>query len=349
MFDRSQLFEQLRIELSAQHMRMMAGSGVFAMSPSLAWDGFNRMNRRVKAELLPLPVADFDSKVTAQPTDAQIAALYEEGKDRYASPDSPEAGFKRRRTIAFQYLKADFEKFLQEQMAAITKEQVEEYYEKNKNDFKVTEAAPPAGGEAKPADQQPAPDEAKKVESEPAAKQPPADTPAAKEEAKEEEVELKLDAPASNDSPKPDGESKQSRHSPRQGDGAVAFVSYNAEESAPAPTEPAAQPAASDAPAAPAEKEPVPEAKTEAVPEPAAKAETPPEAAAKQPPRKRRKARPARSPPRNPPRKSLRIPPRTEPKEAPAATSEPPVQYKPLSEVEQEIRRNLARAPRRTR
>ena len=61
-FDRSQLFEQLRIELSAQHMRMMAGSGVFAMSPSLAWDGFNRMNRRVKAELLPLPVADFEEQ-----------------------------------------------------------------------------------------------------------------------------------------------------------------------------------------------------------------------------------------------------------------------------------------------
>ena len=231
-------------------------------------------------------------------------------------------------------------------MAAITKEQVEEYYEKNKNDFKFAEAAPPAGGEAKPADQQPAPDEAKKVESEPAAKQPPADTPAAKEEAKEEEVELKLDAPASNDSPKPDGESKQSRHSPRQGDGAVAFVSYNAEDSAPPPTEPAAQPAAGDAPAAAPEKEPVPEAKTEAVPEPAAKAETPPEAS-------RQAAAPGSAARRGRQRDCQGARQGKEPKEpakeAPAASGEPAVTYKPLSEVEQEIRRNLARAPRRTR
>jgi hypothetical protein len=348
VFDRSQLFEQLRIELSAQHMRMMAGSGVFAMSPSLAWDGFNRMNRRVKAELLPLPVADFDSQVTAQPTDVQVAALYEEGKDRYASPDSPEAGFKRRRTIAFQYLKADFEKFLQEQMASITKEQVAEYYEKNKNDFKVTEAAPAAGGEAKPADPQPAPDEAKKVDSEPAAKQPPVDKPAAKQEgkdeAKEDEVELKLDAPASNDRPKPDSESKQSRRSPRQGDAAVAFVSYNAEVSAPAPAEPAAQPAAGDAPAAAAEKEPVPEAKTEAAPEPAAKAETPPEAAAKQPPQEAPQGDAGKEIPKEPAKEEPKEEPKEPAKEAPATSAEPP-QYKPLAEVEQEIRRNLARAP----
>jgi hypothetical protein len=345
MFDRSQLFEQLRIELSAQHMRMMAGSGVFAMSPSLAWDGFNRMNRRVKAELLPLPVADFDSKVTAQPTEAQIAALYEEGKDRYAFPDSSEAGFQRRRTIAFQYLKADFEKFLQEQMAAITKEQVEEYYEKNKNDFKVAEAAPAAGGEAKPADQQPAPGEAMKVESEPAAKQPPADEPAAKEQAKEEEVELKLDAPASNDSPKPDGESKQSRRSLRQGDGPLTFVSYNAEESAAAPAEPAASPAAGDAPAAAAEKEPVPEAKPETMPEPAATAETPPEATPKQPPQEAPQDEAGKETAKEPPQEPAKEEPKEPAKEAPAASSEPPAQYKPLSEVEQEIRRNLARAP----
>ncbi len=325
-FDRSQLFEQLRIELSAQHMRMMAGSGVFAMSPSLAWDGFNRMSRRVKAELLPLPVADFVGQVTAQPTEAQMDALYEEGKDRYASPDSPEAGFKRRRKIAFQYLKADFEKFLQEQMAVITKEQVAEYYEQNKNDFKVTEAPPADTGEAKPADSQPqpAPEEAKKPDSAPAAKQPPADQPAAKE------VELDLDAPATNKPAMPKGESKQSRLQPR--DIPLKFVSYNAEESA------AAQPAG-DAPAA--AKEPAPAAKAESVQEPAAKPEAAPEAAAKQPPQQ--------APPEETAKETPKEPAKAESKEAakdaPAASGEPPVKYKPLSEVEQEIRRNLARAP----
>ncbi len=79
-FGKSQLFEQLRTELLAQHMRMMAGSGLFAMSPGLAWDAYNRMNRRVKTELLPLDVNDFTNQVTAQPTEAEIEALYSEGK-----------------------------------------------------------------------------------------------------------------------------------------------------------------------------------------------------------------------------------------------------------------------------
>lgn len=327
-FDRAQLFEQLRIELSAQHMRMMAGSGVFAMSPSLAWDGFNRMSRRVKAELLPLPVADFQSKVPTQPTEDQIVALYEEGKDRYASPDSPEPGFKSRHKIAFQYLKADFEKFLQEQMAAVTKEQVEEYYEKNKNDFKVTETPPVEPGKATTPTNPPpaAPEEAKNPASEPAAKQPTADPPAAKE------VELDLDAPATNKSPTPDGESKQSRREGR--DSQLTFVSYNAAESAPTPSEPAPAPPAGDAPVAAAEKEPAPAAKTEPAQTPAAKAETPPEAAAKQPPQEA------------PPAEAAEEAPKAPAKEAPAkASSEPPAKYKPLSEVEQEIRRTLARAP----
>jgi|GEM_PF-1095918 len=165
-FGQAQLFEQLRMELLAQHMRVMAGSGLFAMSPSLAWDAFNRLNRAVKAELLPLSVEDFQSKVTAQPTEAEVAALYEEGKSRYASPDLPEPGFKRRRKIAFQYLKADFEKYLQQEMTTLTQEQVAEYYEKNKNDFKVPES-PPAE-EKKPAEK-PEPDAGGTAPKQPAA------------------------------------------------------------------------------------------------------------------------------------------------------------------------------------
>jgi len=313
--DRSQLFDQLRMELAAQHMRMMAGSGLFAMSPSLAWDGFNRLNRRVKAELLPLAVADFEGQVTGQPTGAQIAALYEEGKDRYPFPNSPEAGFKRRPKIAFQYLKADFEKFAQEQMAAVTQEKIEEYYENNKSDFKVPDQAPdeePEPTDAMPGDETPteAPTEAPAdappaetmpetapADSEPAkpaeptttddakeaaAEQPPAEAPPAEPAAKD--GELNLDAPGTSPTPAPEGESKQSRRDEPQRREQTVFVSYAGEE-------------------------PVAE-----MPGDAAAGETATGDAA--------------------------------PGDAAAGeTVEPPVQYKPLSEVEAEIRRSLARAP----
>ena len=349
-FGQAQLFEQLRMELLAQHMRVMAGSGLFAMSPSLAWDAFNRLNRAVKAELLPLSVEDFQSKVTAQPTEAEVAALYEEGKSRYASPDLPEPGFKRRRKIAFQYLKADFEKYLQQEMTTLTQEQVAEYYEKNKNDFKVPESPPAeekkpaekpepdAGGTApkqpaaatekpeakpakakpetksdKPADAKPA--DAKPAEAKPAEAKPESGKPAAAKSKPAEaakEAELKLNPPASKAAPVQAGESKQSENRASRRGTEVMFVSYNAE---------------ADVQEAPAETK----KEKEAPKQEAAKAAKDP--VAKQTP----KAPPA-------------APPAVEPPKSDAAKSEekkdePPAKYKPLAEVEQEIRRNLARAP----
>jgi hypothetical protein len=50
-----QLFEQLRTELRAQNLRMMANSGCSPSRPVSAWNYFNRLNRRVEAEMLPLP------------------------------------------------------------------------------------------------------------------------------------------------------------------------------------------------------------------------------------------------------------------------------------------------------
>jgi len=408
-FGKAQLFEQLRTELLAQHMRFMAGSGVFAMSPGLAWDAFNRLNRAVKTELLPLPAEDFKSKVTAQPTEAEVSALYEEGKSRYAAPDAAEPGFKRRRKIAFQYLKADFEKYLQQEMAALTQEQVAEYYEKNKGDFKVPESPPaeekkPAGKpeagagdaapkqppadlekpeakpteakpEAKPAEAKPAkpkpepakpaetkpepakPTDAKPADDKPAPAKPtdakpepakPAEAPSTKpattpeptpkeKESAAKEVELNLDPPASKDAPAKAGESKQSRNRTSPPPAAFVFVSYNAGETA----EEAPQEAAKEAP-----KEEPKEAKKDAAAKeppkdaPAAKSETPPAPKADvKPP-----APPAgqEKPPAAPP---VAAPPESASAKPEEKKDEPPAKYKPLAEVEQEIRRNLARAP----
>ncbi len=134
-----QLFEQLRKELQAQNLRMMANSGLFAITPVSAWNYFNRLDRRVETEMLPLPVEDFLGQVSQEPTRAEIQALYEEGKDRIPDPFSPEPGFKRPLRIAFQYLKADFERFLEAEMAKVDDDQVQAYYEENQQDFRVPE------------------------------------------------------------------------------------------------------------------------------------------------------------------------------------------------------------------
>lgn len=387
-FGKAQLFEQLRTELLAQHMRFMAGSGVFSMSPSLAWDAFNRLNRAVKTELLPLPAEEFKSKVTGQPTEAEVAALYEEGKSRYAAPDVAEPGFKRRRKIAFQYLKADFEKYLQQEMASLTQEQVAEYYEKNKSDFKVPEPPPaeakkpaeakPAEAkpaEAKPAEPKPAkakPDSAKPADAKPEPTKPadakpepakpepakpadvksepakpaeapstkpasePAPTPKDKDEAAKE-VELNLDPPASKDAPAKTGESKQSRNRAAPPGAPFMFVSYNAGEADKEAPQETAKESPKEKP-----KEPKNDAAAKAPPKdvPAANSESPPapKADAKPPTPPAGHEKPPAAPP-------VAAPPESASAKPEEKKEEPPAKYKPLAEVEQEIRRNLARAP----
>jgi hypothetical protein len=138
-FAEQQLLEQMRTELMAQQMGMLAASGLLGITPDSAWDYFNRMHRRLKVELLPFSADELKSDVKEEPTAAEVQQLFDAGKDRLPQPSSPEPGFKRRRKIAFEYLKADYNKFLEKEMAAVTEQQVEEYYKKHLDDFKEPE------------------------------------------------------------------------------------------------------------------------------------------------------------------------------------------------------------------
>ena len=70
------------MELAAQRMLIMSQGGLHAAAPELLYECYNRLNRRVTAELLAVDVADFVGEV-AEPTDQDIAALYEKGKDGF--------------------------------------------------------------------------------------------------------------------------------------------------------------------------------------------------------------------------------------------------------------------------
>ncbi|MFV1965014.1 MAG: hypothetical protein ACC628_06295 [Pirellulaceae bacterium] len=191
-----QLFEVLRTELLAQNYMLMIHPNLFlnrgeTLSPYAAWQYHLQLNRRVKAEIVPLNVADYADRV-GEPTKEEIRALFDEGKDRYPDPDSPEPGFKRRRKIAFQFVVADFDQLVERDMPAareaVTDEEIQAHYQSNKERYQEldlpTEKAPPAEGAAaeKPASDgqekvTPVSDEKEPVETPKTAdEKPPAET-----------------------------------------------------------------------------------------------------------------------------------------------------------------------------
>jgi len=162
-FTQQRLMDQLQHELLAQQMLMLSQAGIvgqtgFVLPPHEAWELHNRMRRRAQTEMVALKVDDFKSQVTRPPTDAEVLALYEAAKDRFPDPNSPEPGFRRRPRAGFEYVRADFSKFLEEEVAkvkdSITDADIEAYYNQNKERYRMLDLPPsetsPSGGAETP-------------------------------------------------------------------------------------------------------------------------------------------------------------------------------------------------------
>ena len=131
------LFALLAREIKAHKVRGLVQSGSFPASPVAGWDYYNRLNRLIKAEIMPIMVDDYLDKV-GEPSDAEVEALFEKYKNQYAHPLSPEPGFRQRERRAFQYVKLDYNAFLEEEKAAVTDEEVQKYYNENKQQYRTT-------------------------------------------------------------------------------------------------------------------------------------------------------------------------------------------------------------------
>ncbi|MFT5527139.1 MAG: hypothetical protein ACI9HK_005121, partial [Pirellulaceae bacterium] len=103
------VFDQLRTTLLAQNVRMLAESGLGSVPPEVAWDYFNRLYRRVSAEVYPISVDAFYDKVEDKPTDAQLQEFYEEHKAQYEDRGRSTPGFRTRPKAKFQYIRFDYE------------------------------------------------------------------------------------------------------------------------------------------------------------------------------------------------------------------------------------------------
>ena len=327
----NQLFDLLKQELLAQKLEQIFLHSLSGVTPAERWDCFQRLNRRVTAEVVPVEVSALVDKV-ADPDEATLAAFFEKYKEKPFVPGSPEPGFLVPEKIALEYFKADFERLTE--IVEVSDAEVQAYYEENKEQLyrreklpempdetpaeeqPETEAPPSAAPAETPAPSEPQPD----ATEEPAADEPeteappsaaPAETPTPSEPQPDAMEEPAADEPETDAPP----EESSSATWPRRLHLAAlerTAESEDAELPAPAGEGPTLSAANEDLPSQPPAAEPD---------KPAAE----PDASAAEP------AQPTAESEK----------PADEPTAAAAAEEEPP-EYVPLSEVVDEIRRRLA-------
>ena len=125
---RDQLFSTLRRRITrAEYLRLIASGDV--MTPDDAWNYYNRLTRRINATVVEFKAEDY--LATPTPSDRQIEEFYDKYKDQFPLPSSPDPGFKQHHQFAFGYLKAGFDKFMEEEKAKISAEDVQKHYDEN--------------------------------------------------------------------------------------------------------------------------------------------------------------------------------------------------------------------------
>ncbi|WP_143543924.1 hypothetical protein [Rhodopirellula sp. MGV] len=194
-----QLLDMLRKQLLAQLYFQAADAsvsmgGMPVASPLEHWNNFLKLNQQASVAAYGVLVNDFISKTDENPSESTIVALYEAGKERYPSDQSPEPGFRRRDSASFEYLLADLQAFRDAEAAKLSDEEIRAEYEKRKEggafvlppDVIVEPTVEMPATEETPSAEEAASEEAMtEGEAEPAATEPAATEPA---EAAEEEM-----------------------------------------------------------------------------------------------------------------------------------------------------------------
>lgn len=132
-----QFFGLMRDELLARQMRAMFYVSLEGMTPAERWDYFKRVKQMATVEALPVPVDNYLGRID-EPTDEQLKTFFEDHREAYPAPDSPEPGFHDPQRIALQWFKANQEQFV----AQVTDDEVKQRYEKNKELYDSSEKKP---------------------------------------------------------------------------------------------------------------------------------------------------------------------------------------------------------------
>ncbi len=133
-----QLFDGIRYELMVTRLVALLGTDATDLgTPDQRWDYFVRHYRLATIEAMPVEVKDFTAKI-ADPDNADLQAFFEKYKDQYSTPTSPEPGFKQMPRAAFGYYTQSIADLVKEEKPKVTEEEIKDYYDKNKDDFKVS-------------------------------------------------------------------------------------------------------------------------------------------------------------------------------------------------------------------
>jgi hypothetical protein len=135
----ARLFDAIRTEMLASKVSQLFFQSLRDIPPAQRFEYYERLNRRAKVEVMPLAVASFVGQVSEEPNNEALRAFYEAHKNSYPDATSPEPGFKEPKRASFQYFKADFAKLKDEFKPQVTEDEIREYYEKNKSQFRAVE------------------------------------------------------------------------------------------------------------------------------------------------------------------------------------------------------------------
>lgn len=127
----AQIREHLKLELASRQMQIMAQTGMqYIPNPTTATQYYRRIAEEIECVVLPVSVQDYLARVQNEPSTAELKKLFEEGKQQLPDPTGVEPGFKVPRRVNAQFLVAEFETFLQNEISKLTDEEVQAEYER---------------------------------------------------------------------------------------------------------------------------------------------------------------------------------------------------------------------------
>ncbi|MAT16659.1 MAG: hypothetical protein CMJ46_15475 [Planctomyces sp.] len=259
---RHELKASLAYKLHARHLNP---------TPSDYWDTFRKTKIEQELQVVPIPTEKFIPLVNNNPTDSEIEKYFDKYKDKLPRELGMNApGFKVPRKVNLEYLMADRDALQDElsQGIEITDEEVEEFYEENKetyrnvNPFPADNAA--EGGPAMEGPDMTAPE----TDREPAAAERPAAEAAAAEETPAEKTpaEESTEESTPTEEPQPESEEAAAEEAPVEEAPVEEAPAEEGEPQSSLNSNRAAALASVQDEAAPAEETPAEEAPTEEAP-----------------------------------------------------------------------------------
>jgi hypothetical protein len=136
---RPHLYEQLRNHLLATVFLTRGYSTLYLgespmtgalVTPEEQWSNFLKLNRTAVANTYAVMVEDYVPQTNKTPSEEEILATYEEGKDTDLHDQSPDPAFHRRYSVKFEYLVGDYKDFLNDEIDKLSEEDIRAEYER---------------------------------------------------------------------------------------------------------------------------------------------------------------------------------------------------------------------------